>query len=146
MTTLDQVKDNIKTFSEGRPLTPDEQRIYESIVASHADLIPCTSCRYCCDECPQSIDIPKILQLFNECRFNLTRAKNTAWEAILPHNRPSDCIACGTCVGLCPQKINIPEALKEFQSILENLYSPNLVKVWKLAVQKGHYSLLPTHW
>ncbi|MDR1855984.1 MAG: aldo/keto reductase [Desulfovibrio sp.] len=121
MTTLEQVKDNVKTFSGGQPLNDNEKQVYEGIIAGLTDLIPCTACRYCCEGCPQSLDIPTLLQLYNDCRFTPSMVACMAVDAMKPSKRPSACIACEACIEVCPQNINVPEAFKDFQSILDKM-------------------------
>lgn len=32
--------------------------------------LPCTACRYCTTHCPQGLDIPALLELYNEHSFS----------------------------------------------------------------------------
>ncbi len=66
----DQLKANIATYKEERPLTRKEMEGLLSIAASMVyGLVPCTSCRYCTDHSPQGIDIPCIIEFYNEHVF-----------------------------------------------------------------------------
>jgi predicted aldo/keto reductase-like oxidoreductase len=121
MTNMEQVKDNIKTFAGHKPLTETEKKLYEEIIAGLVDILPCTSCRYCCDGCPQKLNIPTLLALSNDCRFAPSMVAKMAVDAMKPSKRPSACIVCGKCQEVCPQNINIPEALKWLQAILDKL-------------------------
>jgi predicted aldo/keto reductase-like oxidoreductase len=66
MTTLDQVKDNVATMEHFKPLTTEEYQVIDKALLAFksAGTIPCTGCRYCMD-CPQGVDIPKALAIYN---------------------------------------------------------------------------------
>jgi uncharacterized protein len=121
MSRIEQVEDNLKTFSAKKPLTPEEITLLEQIAAGMTDLLPCTACRYCLAGCPQKLDIPTLLAYYNECRFSPSIVILDAIAAMAPQQRPSACISCGNCRETCPQKIEVPEALKTFQAILDKL-------------------------
>ena len=42
----------------------------EKAVEPLMDLLPCTACRYCCEGCPKSLDIPELLSIHNELKHN----------------------------------------------------------------------------
>jgi len=121
MSNMQQVEDNIETFSAGKPLNTKERKLLEGVAASMMDMLPCTACRYCCTECPKKLDIPMLLSLYNECRFEPALTVSMNVDALAPEQRPSACIGCGNCKKVCPQGIDIPEAMKTFQAILEKL-------------------------
>lgn len=97
MTKMDQVQDNIKTFSIEKPLNADEKKLFDEITASLTEMLPCTACRYCCAGCPQKLDIPALLALYNDCGFEPSFVASMAVDAMEPEKRPSACIACGKC-------------------------------------------------
>ncbi|MBN2239848.1 MAG: aldo/keto reductase [Dehalococcoidales bacterium] len=121
MSTMEQVDDNLKTFTMEKPLNSEEMKLLEEIAESMKDILPCTACRYCIDSCPQNLDIPTLLAYYNDCRFSPTIIASMAVDAMEPEQRPSACIACGNCKEMCPQNIDVPEALKAFQEILDEL-------------------------
>ena len=45
---MEQMQDNVKTFSEGKTLSEDEVRLLFDIAEGMKNSIPCTACRYCC--------------------------------------------------------------------------------------------------
>jgi len=121
MSNMEQVMDNVKTFSCEKPLNSEEIILINEIAAGLADLLPCTACRYCCATCPQKLDIPTLLSYYNECRFHPGILAGMAIDAMEPEERPSACIGCGNCEKACPQNINVPDAMQAFQAILDTL-------------------------
>ncbi len=118
MSTLDQMKDNVNTF-EKEELLNDKQA---EVLAKACDMfrsqytVPCTACRYCCDDCPKNIDIPKVLEIYNRYKVSGSR-----WELDMIKRMevgPADCIACDSCVSHCPQNIKIPDIMKELTQIM----------------------------
>lgn len=78
-------------------------------------VLPCTACHYCVSHCPQELDIPELLALYNEHCF--TEGGFIAPMALSSYPKeklPSACIGCGSCQAVCPQQINIPEAMSDF--------------------------------
>lgn len=123
MSNMEQMKDNIHTFSECKPLSEEEIELLLDIAEGMKNSIPCTACRYCCDGCPAGLNIPDLLAAYNEIRFS--PAVNVAMriEALPEDKRPSACIGCGKCASICPQKIQIPQAMKELSEALSKLPS-----------------------
>jgi len=121
MSSLDQVKDNIKTFSEDAPLTAKEKELLENIAADMSGMIPCTACRYCCDGCPQELDIPLLLSLYNDARYDFSFAAMQGIQALPEDKRPAACVACGQCSEVCPQNIDVPAAMEGYAKILSEM-------------------------
>lgn len=71
MSNFDQMRDNIRTFAEEKPLSAEETDALLSIAEEMVKKIalPCTACRYCTSHCPQNLDIPMLLDLYNEHAF-----------------------------------------------------------------------------
>ena len=118
MSTLDQMKDNIETFEQGGPLTDRQAQILEKACATFQSelTVPCTACRYCCGDCPEGIDIPKVLEIYNRYKVSGTRWELNNLRQIA--KGPTDCISCGSCANHCPQSIQIPEVMKEIAAAL----------------------------
>ncbi len=117
MSTLDQMKENIKTFENEEALTDRQAELLNTACNMFRSemSVPCTSCRYCCDECPKKIEIPKVLEAYNRYKVSGSR-----WELDgLKHmeSGPADCIACDACTRHCPQSIQIPDIMKELSEI-----------------------------
>ena len=123
MSNMEQMVDNINTFSESKPLNNEETKTILEIAETMKNSLPCTACRYCVDGCPMKLDIPKLIAYYNEMRFSPNFNVGMAIEAIDENKRPSACIACGKCKQICPQNIDIPTALKEFSEALDKMPS-----------------------
>ena len=123
MSSMEQMVDNVKTFSEDKPLTAEETALLLDIAEGMKDSIPCTACRYCCDGCPAGLDIPGLISTYNELRFS--PAVNVAMriEFMPEDKKPTACIGCGQCARMCPQNIDVPGALKDFAEKLSKLPS-----------------------
>ncbi len=123
MSNMEQMMDNVKTFSEDKPLSAEETALLLEIAEGMKDSIPCTACRYCCDGCPAGLDIPGLISTYNEIRFS--PAVNVAMriEFMPEDKKPTACIGCGQCTQMCPQNIDIPGALKDFAEKLSKLPS-----------------------
>ncbi|QNM05374.1 aldo/keto reductase [Qiania dongpingensis] len=121
MSNLKQLKDNIRTFETERPLDRQEfdtlMEIADGMVKKR--ILPCTACRYCTSHCPQQLDIPSLLSLYNEHRF--TEGGFIApmvLMAVPEEKRPDACIGCRSCEAVCPQQIKISEAMADFSGRL----------------------------
>ncbi len=122
MSTIEQVRDNVKTFSEARPLSDDERAVLDSVraVLDAVDTVPCTDCRYCMKGCPQGVHIPTIMDSLNIMSVfdDMHRAKeNYVWNAT--GGEASKCIRCGACEEVCPQKIDIVDQLERAAKLFE---------------------------
>lgn len=113
MSTMQQLVDNIDTFKESKPLSVEEMEVLLSIADSMKDSIPCTGCRYCCDGCPKGLNIPLLINVYNEMRVSPSVNSAMVIEFMEEGKKPSACISCGKCTKICPQNINIPEVLKD---------------------------------
>lgn len=115
MSNFEQVKENIKTFDECKPLSNEEMEKILALGKKMTECVPCTACRYCTEYCPQGLDIPKLISLYNEQVFSgggfiVSMNLNTLPE----DKRPCACIGCGACQAVCPQNIKIPEIMSDF--------------------------------
>lgn len=120
MSTMEQLKENIDIFSkQDAHMTDAEHELLKKVVATMVDSLPCTECRYCCEECPQNLDIPKLLSVYEEAKFSGLGILNFNIGNMTDDELPSACISCGACSKVCPQSIKIPEILSELNDILE---------------------------
>ena len=121
MSTMEQVEDNLRTFSEEKPLSSQEAEALLSIARemTRRTSIPCTACRYCTTHCPQGLDIPMLLELYNEHAFTGGGFIAPMRVAQLPDGKkPSACVSCRSCETVCPQRIKISETLASFSARL----------------------------
>lgn len=114
---MEQMRQNIAICEEDRPLDGKEM---ESLLALGRDMVdakaaPCTACKYCLSHCPKGIDIPRMIELYNEHVFTGGGFIAPMALAAVPQDRqPSACIGCGKCAEVCPQRIDIPGIMKDF--------------------------------
>lgn len=122
MSSVAQVEENARIFSEHKPLTEAENEHLLKTVSELINFVPCTACRYCCEGCPQSLDIPKLFSLYNE--MSNERVPNLltkmAAKNLSDAELPSACVACGKCAKACPQSIEISDVLKEMSALIVN--------------------------
>lgn len=114
MSTMDQLKENINIFSSSEPLTEEETAILEKAALSMADMVPCTACRYCCEDCPKGLDIPKLISMYNEMKVDGMGILHFNIDGMKGEALPGACVGCGACAQACPQGINIPGIMREF--------------------------------
>ena len=123
MSNFEQLRENIETFSEERPLGEQEQAALQQIVDGMigSGTVPCTACHYCTSHCPMGLDIPKLLEMYNEAIVTGGRGgfiPSMFVSSLDEDKRPDACIACGSCAAVCPQQIDIPGTLADFAAKL----------------------------
>ncbi|MBQ2895759.1 MAG: 4Fe-4S dicluster domain-containing protein, partial [Oscillospiraceae bacterium] len=123
MSSMAQMVENVATFSERKPLSEAETALILEIAEAVKDSVPCTACRYCCDGCPQELDIPSLLSLYNDLRLQPSMGVVMRAECFPEGKRAVDCIACGKCSQICPQGIDVPAAMADFAERLTKLPS-----------------------
>jgi predicted aldo/keto reductase-like oxidoreductase len=118
MSTMEQLKQNISTFSQNDMLphclsAAEKQTIatardaYKSIIS-----VPCTGCNYCVP-CPTGVQIPGIFTNYNDFRMfeHSTQPKRSYMFTTRAGGDATKCTNCGKCLKKCPQNINIPKEL-----------------------------------
>jgi hypothetical protein len=123
MTEQIHIEDNVKTFTNFKPLNEKEQAVLANAIAVYnsSGAISCTYCQYCTG-CPVGIDIPKNFMIYNQYKANNRKDRFIiAYETIKEENRADKCINCGICKNKCPQKLDIPNLLKEVAEIYKSL-------------------------
>ena len=121
MTTMEHVTDNVRTFTEDKPLSDAEVALLLQIAEGMKNAIPCTGCRYCCDGCPMGLDIPAMMSICSDIRFAPVVNSVMMLQFAPEDKKPSACIACGKCTKICPQGIDIPAVMKELSERLESI-------------------------
>lgn len=122
MSNLKQLQENIRTFEEDKPLAKKEM---EELLKTADGMVkkivlPCTACRYCVSHCPKELDIPSLLELYNEhCFTGGGFLAPMALMAVEKDKHPDACIGCRSCEAVCPQQIKISEAMADFTSKLK---------------------------
>lgn len=123
MSDMEQLKQNIVTFDEDKPLDDREMaglmQVTDSMLSAGA--VPCTACRYCVSHCPKELDIPTIMELYNQYKSTGDKPDFIApmqIAAMPKEKRPAACIACRSCEKVCPQEIKISEIMDTFARAL----------------------------
>ncbi len=122
MSNEEQMMQNIHTFETDAPLNEQEKETLLSVADRMVKqiVLPCTACHYCVSHCPQGLDIPELLALYNEHSFTQGGfIAPMAMAAIPEDKRPSACIGCRSCEAVCPQQIKISEAMADFAEKLD---------------------------
>ncbi len=117
MSNFEQMAQNVATFATDEPLNEIEQQTLSAIAQTMISrtALPCTACRYCTDHCPQGLDIPRLLELYNEHVFTGGGfLAPMALQAVEEDKQPSACVGCRSCEQVCPQGIKISEAMADF--------------------------------
>ena len=118
MTLTEHLEDNIKTFTDFKPLTDAErQTIADALAAYHKiTAIPCTACRYC-TPCPAGVDIPRIFGLYNQYKITGNASSfRMIYGKMSEEEKAASCVNCGVCLKKCPQHIKIPAELKKIDA------------------------------
>ncbi len=121
MSDMEQLKDNVRTFEKDLPLNEKEMETLLSVADGMLNgRLPCTACHYCTSHCPQGLDIPSLLELYNEHSFTGGGfIAPMALMAVPKEKRPSACVGCRSSEAVCPQQIKISEVMKDFAEKLK---------------------------
>jgi hypothetical protein len=118
MSNMEQLRENVEIFNKADSMTEAEKDVLWQVVDSMASFVPCTSCRYCCDICPQKLDVPMLIATYNEAANEFGWYVNDVLDSLTDSEKPQACIGCGACNPLCPQSIDIADTLKKFSEVL----------------------------
>ncbi|MCD8299819.1 MAG: aldo/keto reductase [Clostridiales bacterium] len=122
MSDMEQIRANVEIFTKESPLTDTEwgalMEIAEDMKSDKT--VPCTACRYCTSYCPKGLDIPGMIEVYNDNA--LTGREITIPEWIFGENvgekGAGACIGCRSCEQVCPQEIKIPELMKKIAAAI----------------------------
>ena len=121
MSSMEQLQANLRTYEEEQPLNSREMDVLLAIADEMVGKIalPCTACRYCVSHCPQGLDIPFLLSLYNEhCFTGGGFIAPMALASVPKDKQPGACVGCRSCEAVCPQQIRISEAMADFSEKL----------------------------
>ncbi len=142
MTRMEHLKDNLDTYLDFEPLSPEEFRLLDEVAIRMNEYpqVECNDCKYCLP-CPYGIDIPGIFTFYNnnikegtyvvnseQKRYAKVRKKYLLeYNKAIPTIRQADhCIGCKQCLVTCPQQLNIPEELHKIDEYIEKLKQEKL--------------------
>ena len=121
MSNEEQLEKNLVTFAEDKKLNEAEMKALLGIAEKMLSkgTVPCTACHYCVSHCPQELDIPALLALYNEHAYTGGGfIAPMALSALPEEKRPQACLQCRSCEQVCPQQIKISEVLAVFSAKL----------------------------
>ncbi len=122
MSNFEQLKENIETYEQSKPLSEQEMNVLFEIAKemTSKNTLPCTSCRYCTSHCPMELDIPWLIELYNEHVYSGGGfIAPMAMDALEENKMPSACLNCKACEAVCPQNIKISEMMADFTEKLK---------------------------
>ena len=141
MSSYDQMVDNVSTFENYVPMEKEEADVLFEIAEQLKAGVPCTACRYCVNNCPMGLDIPALLNAYNDIAVNKSAFTPAMFLQALPEDkRPTACVGCGACAAACPQKIDIPAAMQSMAELMPQL--PNWDDICKDRNAKAREKML----
>ncbi len=123
MSTVEQMKDNLRIFNEAKPLGPGEREFLLEKAEMLKKGVPCTGCGYCREMCPMGLDIPRILNLYNDAVIQPSIVVDMQINSLEEGKKPQDCLSCQSCEKMCPQGISIAKAMSDFVEFIPKIPS-----------------------
>jgi len=115
MSSLGQVKENIRSADDGNPdlLSEKELSIIQQAKEAYKGMlrIGCTGCAYCMP-CQSGVNIPMSFTLYNDMFMFKKPERTIKRYNMTPEQMASHCTECGECEERCPQHIEIIDELK----------------------------------
>lgn len=116
MSSMDQVTENLELFKTITPgcLSDGDRNVLSKIADTFRSLVEygCTECRYCMP-CPQRIDIPKTIRLYNDLAlYDNAAGVHTEYNWMAPYTA-SKCVECKACESHCPQSLPVSSIMKK---------------------------------
>ncbi len=120
MSNFEQLAENIEIYQTDEPLSKEQENELFALGRSMTNALPCTGCKYCMEKCPMGLNIPYLIELYNEDKFSNGGFMAPMALSRLPEDKkPSACLGCRACEDVCPQNIKISEALADFTERLK---------------------------
>ena len=122
MSTMEHVEENVASASTSSVgiLTEEELAIVDRVRQAYDKLcpIPCTQCNYCIP-CPHGVDIPRNLDIYNQCAmYDKPAAARRSYTFLEEEDRANACVACLECEDKCPQNIPISDWMVHVHEVL----------------------------
>ena len=116
MTSLNQVKENIRIASTEDTISENDQELIREVARTYRTFLgnDCTRCGYCMP-CPHGVDIINCLTEYNIAHM-MGDPKASAMQyfsLIDDDSRADSCVQCMECIPFCTQMLNIPEELQK---------------------------------
>jgi len=118
---MDHLDEALRAMDDHEPLPASEIERIRSSLGSELDTL-CTGCGYC-DECPQGVDVPRLMQSYNQ--LLMTRDPKALigtmkyGYGVYPDHGIENCVECKQCEEACTQKLPIVERLQHIRREVE---------------------------
>ena len=117
----DQLREAVSAAEGYKPLPGNfADRIKDASTENLNEL--CTSCCYC-DDCPQGIRIPQLMESYNSILLDdnvkqMMTKLTGHWGESPEDFLAAECVECGKCEDACTQKLPIIERLKHIRALI----------------------------
>ncbi len=116
MTSLEQVKENVKLASQEDVISENDQELIREVARTYKTFLgnDCSRCGYCMP-CPHGVDIINCLAEYNIAHMmgNPKASAMQYFSLIDDDSRADSCVDCKECLPFCTQMLNIPEELQK---------------------------------
>ena len=122
MSNMKQLSENIETYKDIKRLSDEDMSTLLDIAhrMTAKNTVPCTACSYCTAYCPKGLDIPRLIELYNEHSYSGGGfIAPMALSALEDGKKPSACVGCKSCEKVCPQRIKISEVMSNFSKMIK---------------------------
>ncbi len=116
-----QITEAIRAVDGFQPIAAETVAEMRSAVKAAFNEL-CTGCQYC-DDCPQDIPIPKLMDAYNQYMLTgdtqaILNRLNWHWGIKADSDLPGRCSECGQCEAACTQHLPIIQRLNEIAAEL----------------------------
>ena len=124
MSSMQQLDENLQAAESlsTQPLSPEDLKFIERVRSTFLKraVVSCTKCNYCMP-CPQGINIPWILELYNNgIIYNDMPSSHFAYTHFVPEDKRANiCTQCGQCEEKCPQGIKPGKLMNDIHEKLK---------------------------